>query len=229
MMKGPTKKPTGNIGVIVLDPEKGTTTFKAVKFPKTKEEIEEFIVKPFIRSGRDSGLFNFQLKDDPIRNETDDFDFTLPTVEGQKYLELMEVAPLEHIQGTYEDALNFYNEYDFAKYIYQKLLNKSNRYKGSTDIDINLLVYVTDWKFVLSRTIIALIQYWTLQEEHCFEGIFYFSHLSPKEGVVSVIYLIDRVLFKDFDENRYRDNQAVLLTGDLLKFGGTPIKPKSEV
>lgn len=221
MMKSPPKKPTGDIGVIVIDPGKGTVTYDPVKFPVTKVEIEEFIVKPFIHSGRSSGLFNFQLKGDPIRNELDDFDFTLPTKGGKKYLELMEVAPLEHIQGTYENAPNSYNEFDFAKYIYQKIIGKSNRYRGSTEIDINLLIYVTHWTFVLSKNIIALLQYWTLQDEHCFKDIFYFSHLSPTEGITSVIYPTDKELFKDFDENLYRDNQAVLLTQDLLKSGGS--------
>jgi len=216
-MKNSIKKPTGNIGNIVLQPEKGTATFETVKFPETKEEIEEFIVKPLIRSGRKSGFFNFKSKGDPIRNETDDFDFTLPTEDGHKYLELMEVAPLEHIRGSYKKAPNSYNEFDFATYIYQKLLDKSKRYKTSTEFGIILLIYVTDWKFVLSKNVIALLQYWTMKEEHCFEGIFYFSFLSPREGIVYVVYPADKALFKDFNENQYRNNQVFLLTGPFLK------------
>ena len=58
-------------------------------------------------------------------------------IDGESsYLELIEIAPLEHIRGSYEDAPSSYKPYDFAEYILSKLMGKSNKYQNSTNSDI---------------------------------------------------------------------------------------------
>ena len=130
---GSPRKPTGKIGAIAVRLTERRVTFEPVKFPETKEEIEQFFAERFYRATEDSGLLDSKLISVPEKNVTDDFDFTLHTEHGKKYLELMEVAPLEHLRGSYEKAPNFYNEYDFGKYIFEKILGKSKRYQGVTD------------------------------------------------------------------------------------------------
>ena len=118
MKKKPTK-PTGNIGVVALSPE--GASFQRIEFPRTKDEIEEFIVKAFVgnSAGMPLQIVGFS------QNVENDFDFTINTSEGTKYLELMEVAPLENLRGSYAQAPDRYKPYDFALHVAEKITGKS--------------------------------------------------------------------------------------------------------
>ena len=184
------KKPVGLNGPvrITLGADRSEVEFEAIDFPKAKEEIEEVIVKGFLR---DAVANNFlpPVSVAPQQNAQDDFDFLL-ALEGQKpkELELMEVAPLEHLRGSYAEACPRYKPYDFAEYIKRKILKKAGRYRTSTGSGLLLLVYVTDWKFVLSDSVIRLLQHWMASSSHCFEAIYTYEPIDRLAGVVNVIF-----------------------------------------
>ena len=92
------EKPTGIMGQTRIEAGPGGTTseFQRLVFPRTKEEIEEFIVRGFLRAARKQGLLHTDVID-TAQNELDDFDFCLKTLQGEKSLELMEIAPLENV------------------------------------------------------------------------------------------------------------------------------------
>lgn len=205
MKKKPTK-PTGNIGVVALSPE--GASFQRIEFPRTKDEIEEFIVKAFVgnSAGMPLQIVGFS------QNVENDFDFTIKTSEGTKYLELMEVAPLENLRGSYAQAPDRYKPYDFALHVAEKINGKSERYEGSAASQICLLIYITDWAFTLSDTVIALLQHWAATTSHSFQYVFCYSPFDRVAGDAKLIYPTPAEFWNGFDPEKFRDNEVFNLS-----------------
>jgi hypothetical protein len=150
------RKPSGITGPIKVEvrPNGAEVEFQAIDFPKTKEKIEDFIVKSFLNAAQQQNIL--QIPSFSVRqNELDDFDFTIETLSGNKYLELMEIAPLEHLKASYDKAPSSYKSYDFAKYILKKINDKSNRYAASIEYGLLLLIYVKDyWDLIKKREVL---------------------------------------------------------------------------
>jgi hypothetical protein len=204
-------KPNKPIGVngpvkIKVGPDSCNVEFQQLDFPKTKEEIEAFIVRGFLRDAvANNSLPPVSVA--PHQNAQDDFDFTL-TIEGHepKSLELMEIAPLEHVRGSYAMAPDKYKPYELAEYIKTKVLKKSERYRTSTGSGIVLLLYVTDWHFVLSESVLELLQYWLARTSHCFQAIYSYQPIDAAFGVVHVIF--PSVSRSNFDPEVFRGNDV---------------------
>lgn len=199
-MANPPQKPTGITGALHVSAE--GVEFLQLEFPKTKEEIETFIVEAFVRN---SGLMPLQISEWK-QNHQNDFDFSIGTTEGPKFLELMEIAPLENLRGSYDKAPSSYKPYDFAAYILAKINGKSERYRGATSSNICLLMYVTDWAFTLNKTVIALLQYWAAHQSHSFQYIFCYSPIDTESGVANLIYPTPQDFWKSFNPDAYREN-----------------------
>lgn len=174
--------------------------FLQVEFPKTKEQIEEFIVSAFVENSRSLPLEIRSYSQNP----QNDFDFSVGTNEGGKFLELMEIAPLENLRGSYEKAPSSYRPYDFAEYVFAKINGKSEKYRGAASSNICLLIHITDWAFTLSQTVVALLQYWSAHQSHSFQYIFCYSPLDAESGVANLLYPTPRDFWKDFDSDSYR-------------------------
>ena len=199
-MSKPPRKPTGTLGPIQVSADEAQ--FLQIEFPRTKEEIEEFIVKSFVRSSESLSPRISSY----AQNSQNDFDFSIETAEGRKFLELMEVAPLENLRGSYEKAPSSYRPYDFAQYIFSKINGKSERYRGAASSNICLLIYITDWAFTLSETVVTLLQYWAVQQPHSFQYIFCYSLLDAESGVTDLIYPTPFDFWKEFNPDAYREN-----------------------
>jgi hypothetical protein len=162
-----------------------------------------------------------KYKDRDISNEQNDFDFSLRFSGAlKKFLELMEIAPLEHLRGPHESAPTSYKPFEFAEYILDKLLKKSARYRTSNNGGLLLLVYITDWRFNLSETVIALLQYWSATRDHCFEGIYCYSPISAEDGIAQLIYPTPKEFWANFNPELYREN----ITNNLDPTGWETIK-----
>jgi hypothetical protein len=207
-------KPTGTTGpVTIISGSSGATAeFRKLKFPTTKEDIEKFIVNEFLKA---AATLNFlpQAVVSASQNDQANFDFSLKlTGGGTKSLELMEIAPLENLRGSYAIAPASYKPYDFARFIFEKLMAKSQRYKASNQGGLILLVYVTDWHFVLSQTVTALLQYWTCHTEHSFEAIYCYSPIDEGTGVAELIYPTPKEFWATFNPDSYKENVVVNLS-----------------
>lgn len=194
------RKPTGTIGPLQVSA--AGAEFLQVEFPRTKEEVEHFILEAFIR---DSGSLPLRISEWK-QNRQNDFDFSIGTTEGPKFLELMEIAPLENLRGSYDKAPSSYKPYDFAEYILAKINGKSERYRGAASSNICLLMYVTDWAFTLSQTVIALLQYWSAHQSHSFQYIFCYSPIDAESGIAHLIYPTPKDFWKNFSPDAYREN-----------------------
>jgi hypothetical protein len=203
-MNGQKKKPTGVIGSITIHPDGRPPEFKQVGFPQGKAEIERYILKLTILNAKKIGLNPYDLKGEPIQNPEDSFDFTLPSTQGNQYLDLMEIASLEKVRGSHEQAPNHYNNGELADSIYSKILSKAKKYGQSPRSTIHLLLYTTDWKFKADEGVLDLLAYWSLRGQHCFKSILYFRPVSSNDGDVIVIYPRPVETFQQFDEARQR-------------------------
>lgn len=77
------RKPTGSIGPVIISkaPEGARAEFQTITFPRTKDDIEAFIVKVFLKASQQQNILDTSsLK--LFQNAIDDFDFTLKTPSG---------------------------------------------------------------------------------------------------------------------------------------------------
>ena len=201
------KKPTGKIGPYSAHiDEQGEVhgEFKKIEFPTDKDDIESLIVSKFIEEGKAKFKKYFFISN-PEKNQLDDIDFNVKTPKGTAYLELMEIAPLDLYQGGHEEAPNTYDRLELAKYTHSKILAKSQKYPPKLKHELFLLLYITNFKFVLSDTTKTLLSYFCSESSLKFDVIFL---LTPREGKISSelnwIYPVEKDRFKGFDPQKYK-------------------------
>lgn len=172
------KKPTGKTGPIQFN--KRGLKFHKIKFPETKEEIELFIAERYLKFINSVKPIVKEIR----KNPENDFDFTFVGQSGkERYVELMEIVP----EGGYIGAGNSYNNLEMAEYIFKKIKEgKSDRY--SSDKEVELLIYPTDFKFHLSDVCLHLLGYFISQSGTKFNSIFYFSLLDESEGHAHLLF-----------------------------------------
>jgi len=189
--------------VLSFRQEGASAAFQEIDFPRTKDGIETFIVRGFLRVGQREKLLP-ALNIQASQNQENDFDFTLRLEDGKmKSLELMEVAPIQHMRRSYEGALTSYEPFAFAKQIYTNLMGKSTRHTSSGN-GLWLLIYVTDWHFILHERVLESLQYWTATNNHCFEAIYCYSAIAPEDGIVQLIYPCAREKWAHVDAETYK-------------------------
>lgn len=194
------KKPIGTIGPVSLCVS--GAEFRPIRFPETKDEIEALIVRAFASEIMPDGLMITNVN----QNAENDFDFILKTTDGNKYLELMEVAPLENLRGSYKVAPSTYKPYDFAEYILSKVLGKSVRYQGAKKSEIILLIYITHWSFTLSESVITLLQYWLATQSHSFERVYCYQPIDPASGVRHLLFPTPSDHWSTVAPDAFKDN-----------------------
>jgi len=217
-MNKPTK-PTGEAGVIKLSGGiLGTEAdFQKLEFPDTKDEIEAFIVKAFMPGATKCGL----LPDGTTvqQNKEQDLDFTLRFPNGDSgELELMEIAQLEEVKGSYSDAPPDNKPYESAERLFAKIMKKSNKYGLKGKAQRHLLIYVTDWKFVPSMTADKLLRYWLATIDHNFGIVFQFMPVSADDGPMLQLYPTNDN-WKGFDPDIHRQNRVTNLDPNKLESG----------
>jgi hypothetical protein len=199
------RKPTGITGPVRVKTGKGApkVDFLPVEFPTTKPEIEALVVRSFLASAPE-GLLTAPLID-VLPNDENDLDFVDAGAATPTYIELMEIAPLENVGGSYTSASSSYKPYDFAESLLAKILKKSARYRVGPKTRLVLLTYVTDWRFILSQTVVALLQYWTLVRAHAFSEIYTFKPTSASDGFSNRIFPTPRAFWRGFNPDAFRD------------------------
>lgn len=201
-------KPTGHKGAFHVQIGTGgqaVGAFEQIPFSKEKATVESEMVRAFFSSmnNRLSKTGEKFFLSDPKSNEENDFDFTVASPRGPAYLELMEIAPL---QGPYEKAPASYKPYEFAKPIFEGILEKSRRYPADMGRDLFLLLYVTHWTFALSDTVVACLRYWLLKQPTVFRAIFSYQPLDRQAGIPHWLFPVPSELIGLFDPEDIREN-----------------------
>lgn len=208
-MGNPPRKPTGSDGVISL----GATDARYVArtLPERKEEIERLVASRFAMYRSPSRrIFAFEILGEPTQNPVDDFDFTLATSSGPKYLELME-AHFSDIGEFLPSGQYAYEPYRVAERLFENMKKKSDRYRGATEQGIVLVTYSTHWQFALSNMVYWLLGHQLQKNRLVFESVYHMC-LSDLDAVdVALLFPTTNVDFADFDPEKYRENRDILM------------------
>jgi hypothetical protein len=200
------EKPTGIHGPfrVGLDQD-GTVSgsFMPIAFPKTKGEIEARMVDRFLQSVNNqlTKVGERFLLSEPNQNDENNLDFAVKSPAGEALLELMEIRPSK---SPYESAPPRVNVYDFARAIFDGIMEKAKRYGPSRKTERYLLLYVTHWTFILSPTAIACLRSWCARADHGFRAIFLFLPHDETQGEPSWVFPFPPHLLGDFDPETIR-------------------------
>lgn len=157
-MKRP-RKNTGEIGVtkITQAADRLDAEVIPVSLPSDKEGLERFFAVRFVDQ------FNVARPLGPqtaisglIQNDTSDLDFAIEC-QIADYLELAELNPMSQPFGRAAYKTGKINVYDYARWVFFRVISKKARNYGVTAGRTILLLYVTHWQFYPSdRTIECL-------------------------------------------------------------------------
>lgn len=209
-MKKPPRKPAGMIGPIRMRLADKSAEFTPIRFPKDKAERERYIVTFVTQGILKRGDDPYQLTGNPVQNPESDFDFTLPTVAGTEYLDLMEIAPLDTVAGSYADAPGSYNHGEMADFICEKVLGKSRKYRAKPQPPIHLLLYSTDWRFRVGDGVLIIVAHCLARGDHGFKTVLYFVPDDETHGQAKRVYPLPPETFKSFDEQAARHRRTLI-------------------
>lgn len=212
-------KPTGRIGPIRISTNSRgeiTSSVTRIPFSEDKDEIEKYIVDRFIYSANKALEENGEqfIMSSPSKNKMDDFDFDVETTRGRAYLELMEAAPLERINGGYNNASPWCKSYEYAKELFDKIIDKSNKYPKKLDRALFLLLYVTHWTFVLNKVVITYLRYFCSKNPPRFNAVFSYVPTDAEIGETRWIYPVPPILLKGFNPEKFRNHEVLNLDNE---------------
>jgi hypothetical protein len=64
---------------------------------------------------------------------------------------------------------------DFADAVFELVKKKSRKYGGRRRVPLHLLLYSTDWRFLLSESVITLVRLYCARRPHVFSSIVYYT------------------------------------------------------
>jgi hypothetical protein len=184
--------------------------YVARTLPERKEEIERLVARKFAAyRSPDRRLFSFQMLSEPTQNPVDDFDFTLATTSGPKYLELME-GHFSDIGEYLPTGQYAYEPSRVAERLFANMKKKSDRYRRTTQLGIVLLTYSTHWQFALSNAAVWLLAHQLHKDRLEFESVYHMC-LADLDVVDVTLLFPTNVDFGAFDPEKYRENRDILL------------------
>ncbi len=206
-------KRRGEIGSIKMSagPAGPSVEWEKIPLPEGKADLEQFYAEQFVAAFNRAPLLPGLLITEVRQNAENSLDFTLLTSLGQKWLELMEVAPFEFFGVPPDQAPNTHKPYDLAQWLHGKIMEKSRKYRSTRPGNLFLLLYLTDWRFLPSETAISLLQFWCNRKAHSFEAIFVYMPMTATEGHISLIAPTPSSFWKGFKPDMYRDNKTINL------------------
>lgn len=212
-MKKKRKKPTGETLVthVAAGPDGVMLKCSVLKYPEVKEDVERFIAEKFLATCAAKGHLPYTVSE-LRQNVQDDLDFTLATATGDRYLELMELAPFHGVKGGFSQAPARYSPFGVAREIVDKLLSKSARYVAVPNKPIDVLVYVTHWAFVPSEVCVALMQYWLCLSSHRFCYVFLYCPITEHDGIHYRLFPTPMEHWHGFDPLEYRESVVQCLS-----------------
>jgi hypothetical protein len=154
------KKTTGEIG-----PTRITTTAKGqtaeiihTELPIEKEGLEDFFASRFIAIFNDTQPIGPKISISHAKqNDTSDLDFNISCAIAD-YMELAELNPRSEAFGRSAMRDGKFNVYDYAKWIFNRLIKKKALSYGPAVAGRTiLLLYATHWQFFPSEGVIQCL------------------------------------------------------------------------
>lgn len=185
------KKPTGEIGPVRFSrkPDGANVSWNTVAFPSRKEDIELLIVRLFHDSLIKEGVREFTYR----QNEQKDFDFVLEFADATSYLELREIQykDIQELQThgpPYRSRKTAIVDLAYAMQIASAVHKKSHQYGRPGKTSVDLLLYITHWRFSPSELVIRLVQYFLLTAPPMFDHVFFIRPINSTEADPRVLF-----------------------------------------
>lgn len=195
-------KPTGKVGAISIGPR--GVDMEDIDFPADKEGIERYVAQQFVMHPPNDEV-EFFLPDTLQQNLQDDLDFSVDTRDGNKYLELMEFAPLGELRGDFGQIPTRHNVGVMADIFLREIEKKSTKY--SKVPDVFLVAYVTERALNL-MPYLRVIKSQLNQTSMSLERVYYVS-LHGTTGASSFrFYPLEGVVLSQAEEARWRNMTA---------------------
>jgi len=175
-------KPIGESGpVSVSHTADGQTTieWQKIKYPPEKKDQELAIATSFVCALNVAQVSEWSVA--PLKE--DDFDFELKNAEEERYLELQEIViPGKKRGPPYAKGEQVIQVGKFAKTILSAITSKAVRYPSALLRPLDLLVYVTHWRFVPNVSVLQLVSDGIHESSHPFKKIYFLVRLDETEA-----------------------------------------------
>jgi hypothetical protein len=192
------EKPIGESGAVrVTRSGSGQTTIEWLKlqYPPEKKEQELAIARSFISVFNASAEQQWKLE----ALEENDFDFEVSQVGERRYLELQEVIiPGKKRGSPYAGGEQVIQPAKFAKTIVSGIASKGIKYSSKLGQSLDLLVYITHWRFLPNQAVLQLVCDDLHRMAHPFNKIDFFHRLNEADGQSTNLFP-SRDLLKAFD------------------------------
>ena len=171
--------------------------------PTAKDEIEKSIINKFIRAGRKAGFTIHSC----TKNTESHFDFTL-VIGSQEtvYVDLKEIIIPNKNNSPYKRTNKQINDEEYSNYIIKLIKECSEKYRSKSKTPIHLLLYITDWKFNPSNTVIALVQHALLKQDLMFEYVFFLDIVADDYEELRLLFPSKKSRWIGFDPNNYKNS-----------------------
>ena len=139
-----------------------------------------------VASAQSVRLDLYHLLAAPHQNEENSFDFTLPTVTGKEYLDLVEIVVMN--KGGHASAPSTFNIGELADEVFALIKKKSKKYRIRRGLRLHLLLYSTDWRMHLNDSAISLLRLYSHRRQQHFKSIACFNPITTTHGVIWQVY-----------------------------------------
>lgn len=158
MTKSP-KKNTGEIGSTRITQTADGPSAEIIPstLPSDKEGLERFFAERFVEQFNVGRPLGPQITiADIVQNDTSDLDYSIKSPVAD-YLELAELNPRSETFGRAAYRTGKINVYEYARWIFFRLVKKKAHSYGATSRRTILLLYVTHWQFYPSERVIECL------------------------------------------------------------------------
>ena len=149
------------------------------KQPDAKDGIERTMLDIALVAAEAQKIALYDLSDSPKQNAEADFDFTLPTLDGNEYLDLVEVV----LAGGYQSAQSRVSASEMADHVFGLVMSKARKYGVQRRATVHLLLYTTHWKFFPSGGVISLLTLLCHRHYHDFKTVAFVAPMGEGSGV----------------------------------------------
>jgi hypothetical protein len=201
------KKPIGDSGPVRVTHTPGGETkinWQKIEYPAEKSAQESDVATAFVSNlnKRDSSDWKVTALDE------NNFDFEMQNGDEKRYLELQEIIiPGKKRGSPYAPGEQVIEPAKFARTIVGNIKSKALRYSKSQTQPLDLLVYVTHWRFLPNKAVLQLVAHELDKGDHPFSNIHFFTRHDVSSGDSVTLFpnkdLIKGVVPNQVEENHY--------------------------
>lgn len=207
------RKPRGISGSTRLTGGSPTGEFIPLQLPNDKASIERVMCDGAYGALQLAGREVWPTGKVPRQLAEDNFDFAFDTAPELAYLDLAEVAPLSEHGGRYENAPRTFKRKKLVNAVKSVVQKKAMHYGLNRKVTVHLLLYVTDYRFRVSDTVVVLLRIALARTHYAFKSVCFYAPVTIETGVLHILWPSpDGVPFLSTQQERE------LLEGTLTNF-----------